>query len=563
MSKREFNRVKDVLLSKKGYYSNNSLKKGYKWLSRHLNVDESIVREAVESIRSGSKTTLETKPEPAVIIKPNTYNIDKPGTYWITGCTHAPWHNKGMYDSTIEFIRKEVDIDGIILAGDFVDLNSLSYHDRGNVALPGVTLDWEYREANKLLDYIDSLESKRDFKKIYIYGNHCFEEGTEILTEDGFIDFRELKEGVKVASFDKDFNIKFEVPSRIVKTKYNGILYDIESNYSRQSVTDMHNIVLNDFSKKKAKDLSIEDVLNIPVKGKFEQEGYDIDDNALRLSVSKKEFPDWFRKLNRRQAIIVLDEISKTDGSLHDGGIVWTTTSLKDSRIIQEMCVLNNITSNFTSSENKGGFKNSKTQYRHRMNLDSSHVIIPSITEKEYDGNVYCVTTSNGTVITRLEGKTAFSGNCDRYHRLLNSTNESKYGAALKSPVEGLKLSSRGYTVLEDWKSSHVNIGRHLEVNHGEFFNVHTAKKTIDTYRKSVLYFHSHRFQVYMEGRVGGWNMGTGANIDAPVFNYASRAMKNSWVNNSALVTLDNDGYYHVQPMIYMNNKLMINGREY
>jgi hypothetical protein len=61
----------------------------------------------------------------------------------------------------------------------------------------------------------------------------------------------------------------------------------------------------------------------------------------------------------------------------------------------------------------------------------------------------------------------------------------------------------------------------------------------------------------------GGWNMGSGADFNAPVFNYATRAMKKSWVNASALVTLDEDGFYHVEPLIFINNCLIVNGRKY
>lgn len=328
---REISRVIDFLSKRKGYYNNGKLKKGRVWLSYHLDIDIEIINEALNRLK-----IMNTKSNNLKCNKisdnfiPNSFklnkeiNITNPGTYWVTGCTHAPWQNQAMYDSTINFLINEIDLNGIILAGDFVDLNSLSFHDRGNIALPGVTLEYEYREANKLLNQFDLLQNKDNFKKIYLYGNHE-----------------------------------------------------------------------------------------------------------------------------------------------------------------------------------------------------------------------------------------------DRYNRLLNSSDTSKYGEALKSPTEGLKLADRGYTVLTNWKSSHVNIGNYLEINHGEFYNVHTAKKTIDTYRKSVLYFHTHRFQIYMEGMVAGWNMGFGGDINAPIFNFATRAMKNSWVNSSVLVTLDNDGFYHVQPLLWINNKLIINGKQY
>lgn len=332
---KEIIRVKNILINKKGYYDPNigkgTIRKGYKWLSDHLSTDKETIQEAVRLIRlekriNGRNIIKNKSIENPIVHKSN--QINKPGTYFITGCAHAPWHNRAMYDSIFNYISKEVKLSGVILAGDIVDLSSLSFHDRGNIALPGVTLEWEYKEANKFLDGIDSMyanSSVKDGEGIhYIYGNHE-----------------------------------------------------------------------------------------------------------------------------------------------------------------------------------------------------------------------------------------------DRYSRLMNMSDTSKYGDALKSPSEGLKMSSRGYNVLPNWKSDHIKIGKYLEVNHGEFLNVHSAKKTIDTYRKSVMYFHTHRFQVYMEGLVAGWNMGSGADFNAPIFGYATRAMKNSWVNSSALVHLDEDGYYHVQPMVFINNKLIINGIEY
>jgi len=151
----------------------------------------------------------------------------------------------------------------------------------------------------------------------------------------------------------------------------------------------------------------------------------------------------------------------------------------------------------------------------------------------------------------------------DRYNRAILDVDTAKLGNALISPVDGLNLVKRGYEIYTDWKNDVIKLGKHLDVCHGEFLSVHSAKKTIDTYRKSTLYFHTHRFQIYMEGMVAGWNMGAGADFTAPIFGYATRAMKASWVNASALVHLDKDGYYHVQPLIFMKDKLIINGKRY
>lgn len=317
-------KIEKELLKRPGLYKSGRLKKSYNYIANYFGVTEENIREAVYNLKKGN-TEYQEAPRAMSLItdKPNVYKVNTPGTYWVTGCAHAPWHNKRMYESTLNFLDKEVDLEGIILAGDFLDMNSLSSHDRGKVAIKGVSLDWEYEESSKFLDQIDELgRSKLVTHKYFLQGNHE-----------------------------------------------------------------------------------------------------------------------------------------------------------------------------------------------------------------------------------------------DRYFRALSDVNVSKYGKALKSPSEGLKLAERGYLETSDWKTGHIDFGPYLEINHGEFFNIHSAKKTIDTYRKSVMYFHSHRKQYYIEGNVGGYNMGSGADFNAPVFNYATRAMKASWFNCSAIVTLDEDGYYHIQSLDFINNKLIVNGR--
>ena len=248
-----------------------------------------------------------------------------PGTYLVTGCCHAPWHNQAMYDSVFNYLGGEkIVLQGLILAGDVIDANSLSSHDRGKTPIKGVTLDWEYKEANKFLDQFEQLRFTPNATKDYLWGNHE-----------------------------------------------------------------------------------------------------------------------------------------------------------------------------------------------------------------------------------------------DRYLRIKKDVDIAKYGDALVGPDVGLKLIERGYNVYKDWKNDTIQLGPYLDVTHGEFLSTHSAKKTIDTYRKSVLYFHTHRFQVYVEGLVGGWNMGFGGDINAPIFGFATRAMKNSWINACALVDIDEDGYYHVSPLMYINSKLIVNGKSY
>lgn len=151
----------------------------------------------------------------------------------------------------------------------------------------------------------------------------------------------------------------------------------------------------------------------------------------------------------------------------------------------------------------------------------------------------------------------------DRFFRIKKDVDIAKLGNELQTPTAGLKLIQRGFNVLENWKEDSIKLGNYLDIMHGEFTNVHSAKKHIDTYRRSIAYGHTHRFQIYVEGQTGGWNLGSMADFSAPVFSYATKAMKVSWNNAFAIITIDNDGFYHIQPILWINKKFVVNGKIY
>lgn len=248
----------------------------------------------------------------------------KSGTYLKIGCAHAPFHNKKQFNTTYKFLQKEgIKLQGLILNGDFLDLNSLSSHDKGQMPLEGVKLGWEYREGSKVIRELESLDYTPSATFDFLYGNHS-----------------------------------------------------------------------------------------------------------------------------------------------------------------------------------------------------------------------------------------------DRYLRRMKELESHKVSDVIPSPEQGLNLGSH-WDVHNNWKEDFVKLGKYLNVFHGEFTNIHTAKKHLDTYRESVAYNHTHRFQTYVEGMMGAYNGGFAGDIDSPVFGYATRAMKKSWLNNMDLIHIDTDGYYHMQPLNFINNRLIVNGRKY
>lgn len=89
----------------------------------------------------------------------------------VIGCLHAPWHNKTVFAGVLDLIKDLGNhLQGVYLIGDILDLNSLSFHERGKYPLDGLDIRKEYKMV-KVFDELDSV-LKRGVKKHFIYGNH-------------------------------------------------------------------------------------------------------------------------------------------------------------------------------------------------------------------------------------------------------------------------------------------------------------------------------------------------------------------------------------------------------
>lgn len=197
-------------------------------------------------------------------------------------------------------------------------------------------------------------------------------------------------------------------------------------------------------------------------------------------------------------------------------------------------------------------------------NHDKGRKPLPGVTlDWEYTESEILLSSLLDPLASNIEKIYIFGNHEDRYHRYMSDIDNSKLGSSLEGPISGLKLVDKGFHIYENWKEDYITLGHHLQVSHGEFFNVHSAKKHIDTYRKSVLYYHTHRVQQYIEGAVGGYNGGSMADFNAPVFGYASRAMKNSWLNGFNAVYIDEQGYYHIQQIVCYNNSFVFGNKIY
>lgn len=83
-----------------------------------------------------------------------------------------------------------------------------------------------------------------------ISDNECLIDGTEVLTEKGWVDLADLCEGQSIAQYDPDTKtISFVIPSRIIENDFDGELISFKNsqNHFNQVVTPNHRMILTNY----------------------------------------------------------------------------------------------------------------------------------------------------------------------------------------------------------------------------------------------------------------------------------------------------------------------------
>lgn len=107
--------------------------------------------------------------------------------------------------------------------------------------------------------------------------DECTPEGTEVLTADGFLDFREVTPETLIAQYHKGGKIDFVKPLRIINRDYEGDMVHIQHNTYHVAVTPNHDMLgynhkTDELKKIKAKDIKFNNCSKIPVAGKIEDQ---------------------------------------------------------------------------------------------------------------------------------------------------------------------------------------------------------------------------------------------------------------------------------------------------
>lgn len=282
----------------------------------------------------------------------------------------------------------------------------------------------------------------------------------------------------------------------------------------------------------------------------------------FKLLNNKKQFPSRFVDLSSEQLREVLKTITITDGSKAYSHYNWTTTSKIDLDIIMQASITNNIYFKYTKGFNHSGFKNGKLQYRASFYLDDltkSSLQKIKISVSDYNDFCYCLTMPQGTLITRIDGKIAFSGNCDRVSRYLDKNPEME---GLIEIETNLNLKGRKIKFIK--MNDLYKVGD-MYFTHGMYTNLHNARKHLQTLGCNICYGHQHSTQTAMQ------NMA----MQKPYMAYALgtlgdkkpdylRNKPGNWINQFGIFYYnDKNGNFNLYPVNVIKGKFIWNGKVY
>lgn len=148
----------------------------------------------------------------------------------------------------------------------------------------------------------------------------------------------------------------------------------------------------------------------------------------------------------------------------------------------------------------------------------------------------------------------------ERFDRDLNSIR--KYGRALPTPAEALRLRENEWEIQYDWKNGFVTLGNDLDVFHGSKHGINAAKAELDLLpHRSGIFNHTHRFQSFSNKERVVYNVGWMGDVNNDAFKYFDRGQRFRWANGFAVAYIDDEGNHHVHPVKCDNNRIFFHGK--
>jgi len=196
-------------------------------------------------------------------------------------------------------------------------------------------------------------------------------------------------------------------------------------------------------------------------------------------------------------------------------------------------------------------------------NAESLGLLTGISLEDEYNDGLSGIVKIENASHKDVKKQFLFGNHEDRYFRELNKKDNAKYGGALKNPIEALELDERKWSVKTNWKDDYFTLGKHLDVMHGMFINVHAAYQHLVKTNHSCIFGHTHRVQSYNMGNRAAYNIGGLFDKDNKAFHYMPRMTREIWANGFAMVYIDDEGHFFVEQVNVWDNKFFTNGKMY
>ncbi len=81
---------------------------------------------------------------------------------------------------------------------------------------------------------------KSNLENVINTGHGCYDEKTKVLTDEGWIAWKDVVEDTKFATLNQNGNIEYHKPTNIFKYKYDGKMYQVDSHHVNLLVTPNH-----------------------------------------------------------------------------------------------------------------------------------------------------------------------------------------------------------------------------------------------------------------------------------------------------------------------------------
>jgi hypothetical protein len=132
------------------------------------------------------------------------------------------------------------------MSGDVKDYENLSNREKSSYdkALSQLIF-MDSLQTNNVIDNINPYVTAPEINLVLVRQSfeealHCYVEGTEVLTKDGFIDFREVKDDTQIANYHENGDVTFSSPTEIIVGDYDGEIFSFTGQRYNVSVTPNH-----------------------------------------------------------------------------------------------------------------------------------------------------------------------------------------------------------------------------------------------------------------------------------------------------------------------------------